>query len=70
MAEKLGPLMFFMSKGGKGDRACLGAANGLDVLGLNYASSRYDEDVKHAWNGHVWQFWRYGFRPGSRKAEA
>ena len=46
MAEKLGPLMFFMSKGGKGDRACLGAANGLDVLGLNYASSRYDEDVK------------------------
>ena len=29
-----------------------------------------DEDVKHAWNGHVWQFWRYGFRPGSRKAEA
>ncbi len=46
MAQKLGPLMFFMSKGRKGDKACLGAANGLDVLGLNYASSRYDEDVK------------------------
>jgi len=46
MAQKLGPLMFFMSKGKKGDRACLGAANGLDVLGLNYASSRYDEDVR------------------------
>lgn len=46
MAQKLGPLMFFMSKGAKGDKACLGAANGLDVLGLNYASSRYDEDVK------------------------
>ena len=46
MAQKLGPLMFFMSKGSKGDKACLGAANSLDVLGLNYASSRYDEDVK------------------------
>ncbi len=45
MAQKLGPLMFFMSKGAKGDRACLGAANGLDILGLNYASSRYDEDA-------------------------
>lgn len=45
LANKLGPLMFFMSKGSKGDKACLGAANGLDVLGLNYASSRYDEDV-------------------------
>ncbi len=46
MAQKLGPLMFFMSKGAKGDKACMGAANGLDVLGLNYASSRYDEDVR------------------------
>lgn len=46
MAQKLGPLMFFMSKGSKGDKGCLGAANSLDVLGLNYASSRYDEDVK------------------------
>ena len=46
MAQKLGPLMFFMSKGNKGDKACLGAADGLDVLGLNYASSRYDEDVR------------------------
>ena len=45
MANKLGGLMFFMSKGSKGDKACLGAAGGLDVLGLNYASSRYDEDV-------------------------
>ncbi|MCI6957081.1 MAG: glycoside hydrolase family 2 TIM barrel-domain containing protein [Candidatus Faecousia sp.] len=45
MAQKLGPLMFFMSKGSKGDKACLGAANGLDILGLNYASSRYDEDA-------------------------
>ncbi|MBQ6812725.1 MAG: DUF4982 domain-containing protein [Agathobacter sp.] len=45
MAQKLGPLMFFMSAGKKGDKACLGAAEGLDILGLNYASSRYDEDA-------------------------
>ncbi|MBD5549965.1 MAG: glycoside hydrolase family 2 protein [Lachnospiraceae bacterium] len=45
MAQKLGTLMFFMSKGKKGDKACFGAAKGLDILGLNYASSRYDEDV-------------------------
>lgn len=46
MAQKLGPLMFFMSKGKKGDLACRGAAEGLDILGLNYASSRYDEDAR------------------------
>lgn len=45
MAQKLGPLMFFMSSGKKGDKASMGAANGMDILGLNYASSRYDEDV-------------------------
>lgn len=45
MAQKLGPLMFFMSGGKKGDKACFGAALGMDILGLNYASSRYDEDV-------------------------
>ena len=45
MAQKLGPLMFFMSGGKKGDRACRGAAEGLDILGLNYASSRYDPDA-------------------------
>ncbi len=45
MAQKLGPLMFFMSKGKKGDRASFGAAQSLDILGLNYAASRYDSDV-------------------------
>ncbi len=45
VAQKLGPLMFFMSGGKKGDRACRGAAEGLDILGLNYASSRYDPDA-------------------------
>ena len=28
-----------------GDKACFGAAQGLDILGLNYASSRYDPDA-------------------------
>ena len=46
MAGKLGSLMFYMASGKKGDKACRGAADGLDVLGLNYAASRYDEDVK------------------------
>ncbi len=46
MAQKLGSLLFFMSKGSKGDKACKGAADHLDIIGLNYASSRYDEDVK------------------------
>lgn len=46
MAGKLGSLMFYMASGKKGDKACKGAADGLDVLGLNYAASRYDEDVK------------------------
>lgn len=47
MAGKLGNLMFFMAAGKKGDKACKGAADGLDVLGLNYAASRYEEDVKN-----------------------
>lgn len=46
MVQKLGPLMFFMSKGRKGDIACKGAAEKLDILGLNYASSRYEEDAE------------------------
>ena len=46
MAQKLGKLMFVMSAGKKGDKACFGAANALDIIGLNYASSRYDADVK------------------------
>lgn len=46
MINKLGPLMFFMSKGKKGDRATKGAAEKTDIIGLNYASSRYDIDAK------------------------
>ncbi|MCM1542720.1 MAG: DUF4982 domain-containing protein [Blautia sp.] len=47
MAGKLGSLMFYMAAGKKGDKACRGAADGLDVLGLNYAASRYDDDVRN-----------------------
>ncbi|MCM1412313.1 MAG: DUF4982 domain-containing protein [Lachnospiraceae bacterium] len=47
MAGKLGSLMFYMAAGKKGDKACRGAADGLDVLGLNYAASRYDADAQN-----------------------
>ena len=50
MANKLGGLMFFMAAGKKGDKASKGAADGMDVLGLNYAASRYEEDVKNHHN--------------------
>ena len=45
MAMKLGGLMFYMSAGKKGDKASRGAAENLDIIGLNYASSRYDADA-------------------------
>lgn len=44
-AQKLGGLLFFMSSGKKGDKASKGAAGALDIIGLNYAASRYDADV-------------------------
>lgn len=46
LTQKLGKLMFFMSSGRPGDKASKGAGDGLDILGLNYASSRYDYDAK------------------------
>ena len=46
MTQKLGKLMFFMAAGNRGDKACRGAAESLDILGLNYASSRYDPDIQ------------------------
>ena len=46
MTQKLGKLMFFMASGSWGDKASRGAADGLDMIGLNYASSRYDPDAK------------------------
>ena len=35
-----------MAAGTRGDKACRGAAESLDILGLNYASSRYDPDAR------------------------
>lgn len=45
MQQRLGNLMFFMSKGKKGGKA-LRAADNFDVVGLNYAASRYLPDSK------------------------
>lgn len=45
LVQKLGGLLFFMSKGRKGDKA-LKAAHTMDIVGLNYASPRLKEDVK------------------------
>lgn len=46
MANKLGRLMFLMSAGNKGENAVKDAAKHLDIVGYNYASSRYDADAK------------------------
>lgn len=46
MANKLGKLMFVMSAGRKGENAVRDAARHLDIVGYNYASGRYDADVK------------------------
>ena len=45
-AEKLGWLFFTMSKGKTADDIINGFAPQLDIVGLNYASSRYDQDAK------------------------
>ena len=45
LTQKLGKLMFFMAGGKRGDRATSSAAPALDIIGLNYASSRYDYDA-------------------------
>ena len=45
MTQKLGKQMFFMAAGSWGDKACRDVAERLDILGLNYASSRYDPDA-------------------------
>lgn len=46
MAGKLGKLMFFMSKGVLAEKLTARFAPSVDIVGLNYASSRYDPDVK------------------------
>ena len=46
LAGKLGGLMFYMSKGALARRLTARFAPAVDIVGLNYASSRYDLDVK------------------------
>lgn len=44
-AQKLGKLMFFMSKGKTADKVLDAISPAIDIVGLNYASSRYDKDA-------------------------
>ena len=45
-AEKLGVLMFYMSKGKTAEKVVSDIAPALDITGFNYASSRYDPDAE------------------------
>lgn len=45
LIQKLGSWIAFVSKGKQGEKVCREAAGKLDILGVNYAASRYDEDV-------------------------
>ncbi len=45
-AGKLRGLMFLMSRGKEAERIVKDVSPSLDIVGLNYASSRYDRDVK------------------------
>lgn len=44
--QKLGGLMFSLSKGKTAEKLTTSIAASLDIVGLNYASSRYDIDAK------------------------
>lgn len=46
IASKLGRLMFFMSKGSLAEKIVCRFAPSVDIVGLNYASSRYDTDLR------------------------
>lgn len=46
MAQKLGGLMFFMSKSKRAEKIAEKVADKVDVIGLNYGSSRYEIDGK------------------------
>lgn len=46
MAQKLGRLMFFMSKLKKAARVAQKVSEKIDIVGLNYGSSRYEIDGK------------------------
>ena len=45
-AQKLGGLMFYLSKGKTAEKIVCDIAPSLDIVGLNYAASRYDTDAK------------------------
>jgi hypothetical protein len=45
LMQNLGPWMAFISKGKLGEKTCRETAGKLDILGVNYGASRYDEDV-------------------------
>ncbi len=44
-AEKLGKLFFILSRGRLAEKAVCDISQSLDIVGLNYASSRYDIDA-------------------------
>ncbi len=44
--QKLGKILFFISKGKRAEKIAREVASRLDVIGLNYGSSRYDIDAK------------------------
>lgn len=46
MAQKLGDLMFIMSKLKKAERIAKKVSENIDVVGLNYGASRYETDAK------------------------
>ncbi|MDE7454642.1 MAG: DUF4982 domain-containing protein [Clostridia bacterium] len=46
MMQKLGGLMFFMSKLKRAERIAKKVADNIDIVGLNYGSSRYEIDGK------------------------
>lgn len=45
-ANKLGKLMFFMSKCKKAEKIAAAFAPSVDIMGYNYGSSRYDRDAE------------------------
>lgn len=44
--QKLGKIMFMMSKGKTARKVIEGFEKSVDIVGINYASSRYDQDAK------------------------
>lgn len=45
LTQRLGKIMFLMSRGKIAEKIALESFNNLDILGLNYGSSRYEKDA-------------------------